>query len=99
MTFDMSWLAYSAIILGALVFGAVVQVYFTPKSAYEWLVTAIGAGIGAWFVSELTWSATNINVGPTWEGLLVIPAAIGGLVLGALFEVVARTVETAPTPA
>ena len=99
MTFDMTWLAYGVVILGALVFGALVQVFFTPKSAYEWLATAIGAGIGAWFVSELTWSATNLNVGPTWEGLLVVPAAIGGLLLGAFVEIVARTVETAPTPA
>lgn len=99
MTLDMTWLAFSALILAALVFGVIVQVYFDPKGAYEWLITAIGVGAGAWFVSELTWANTNFNVGPTWEGLLVIPAAIGGLVLGAVFEIAARTVETRATPA
>ena len=94
MTLDMTWLAFSAVIVAALILGAIVQVYFAPKTAWEWLITAVGAGLGAWFVSELTWAATNLNVGPTWEGLLVVPAVIGGLVLGAIFELVARTVET-----
>lgn len=99
MTFDMTWLAYGTLILAALVLGAIVQMYFAPKTAYEWLITAVGAGLGAWFVSELTWSATNLNVGPTWEGILVIPAAIAGLVLGTIFEAVARGIESAPTAA
>ena len=99
MTLDMTLIAFGAVILAALVLGVIVQLYFAPKTAYEWLITAVGAGLGAWFVSELTWSVTNMNVGPTWEGLLVVPAAIGGLVLGAVFELVARTVETSATPA
>lgn len=99
MTYDMTWIAFGAVILAALIFGALVQFYFTPKTAYEWIITAVGASLGAWFVSEFTWSASNINVGPTWEGLLVIPAVIGGLVLGGLFEVVARAIEPTPTPA
>ena len=98
MTLDMTWLAFAVVILASLLAGAVVQVFFTPTTAYEWLITAVGTVLGAWFVSELTWSNANLNIGPTWEGLLVVPAVIGGLALGTLFEIAARIVE-APTPA
>lgn len=99
MTFDMTWIAFGVVILAALVLGVLVQMYLQPKTPYEWLITAAGAGIGAWLASEITWAQWFTNVGPTWEGLAIIPAVIGGLILGAVFEFVARSVEPAPTPA
>ena len=99
MTLDMTWVAFSAVILAALALGVIVQVYFAPKTAYEWLITAIGASVGAWFVSELTWSNANLAFGPTWEGLLVVPAVIAGVVIGGLAEAAARVLETTATPA
>jgi hypothetical protein len=99
MTFDMTLIAYAAVILAALVIGVLVQMYLSPKTPYEWAITGVGAALGAWFASELTWTQwfSSANLGPTWEGLLVIPAVIGGLVLGAVFEAVARAIEPAPT--
>ena len=102
MQFDMGIGAFSVVIVAALIFGVLVQMYLKPKSAYEWLITAAGAGIGAWLASEIVW--TNLfsgltDLGPQWDGLLIIPAVIGGLVIGAVFELVARTVEPAATPA
>lgn len=101
MTFDMSFIAFAVVILAALVIGVLVQMYLNPKTPYEWAITAIGVGVGAWFFSELNWTQwfSGTNLGPSWEGLLVIPAVLGGLVLGAIFEVVARLVEPAATPA
>lgn len=97
MTLDMTLLAFAAVLLAALVFGVLVQMYFTPKTQYEWLIVAVGASVGAWLASELTWTQwfSGANLGPTWEGLLIIPAVIGGLIIGAVFELVARTVEPA----
>jgi hypothetical protein len=101
MTFDMSFIAFAVVILAALVIGVLVQMYLNPKTPYEWAITAIGVAVGAWFFSELNWTQwfSGTNLGPSWEGLLVIPAILGGLVLGAIFEVVARLVEPAATPA
>ena len=101
MTLDMTVLAFAVVMLAALLVGVLVQLYLEPKTSYEWLITAIGVSIGAWFASELTWTQwfSGTNFGPTWEGVLIIPAVIGGLVLGGIFEFVARTIETAPTAA
>lgn len=102
MQFDMGFGAFSVVIVAALILGVLVQMYVRPKTAYEWLITAAGAGIGAWLASEIVW--TNVfsgltNLGPTWDGLLIVPAVIGGLALGAIFELVARAIEPAATPA
>ena len=101
MTLDMTVLAFAVVTLAAVLVGVLVQLYLAPKTSYEWLITAVGVSIGAWFASELTWTQwfSNANLGPTWEGILIIPAVIGGLVLGAVFEFVSRTVESAPTVA
>ena len=95
MTLDMTFLAFAVVIVIALAIGALVQVYMSPKTAYEWVITAAGVALGAWFASELTWTQwfTNTDFGPTWEGILIVPAVIGGLILGAIFEIVARAVE------
>jgi hypothetical protein len=101
VTFDMTLIAYAAVIIAALVLGVVVQTFLSPKTPYEWSITAVGAALGAWLASEITWTQwfSGSNLGPTWEGLLVVPAVLGGLVLGAIFEVVARAVEPEPTAA
>ena len=99
MTFDMTWLAFGVVILAALVLGVLVQMYLQPKTPYEWLITAVGAGVGAWLASEITWTQWFSSAGPTWEGLAIIPAVIGGLILGAVFMFVARAIEPSPTPA
>lgn len=98
MTLDMTWLAFAVVIFTALVLGVVVQAYTGPKTDYEWLITAVGVSFGAWLASEYSWSST-LDLGPTWEGILIIPAVVGGIVIGGLFEAVARVVEPAPTPA
>jgi uncharacterized membrane protein YeaQ/YmgE (transglycosylase-associated protein family) len=90
-----------ALILGALAFGIVAQFIGETRLGYEWLIDAIGAGIGALVASEfiVAWQ----TVEPVWDGLAIIPAVIGGLVVGLIVEVVTRlasggTYVTHPAP-
>jgi uncharacterized membrane protein YeaQ/YmgE (transglycosylase-associated protein family) len=89
-----------ALILGALAFGVVAQFIGETRLGYEWLLDPIGAGIGALVASEfvIAWQ----TVGPVWDGLAIVPALIGGLVVGLIVEVVTRlatggTYATHPT--
>ena len=91
---------WMALILGALAFGVVAQSIGEPRFDFEWLVDAIGAGIGALVASEfiVAWQ----TVEPVWDGLAIIPAVIGGLVVGLIVEIVTRftthgTYATHPT--
>lgn len=100
MQLDMGIGAFAAIIVAALILGLLVQVYLKPKTPYEWLIAGVGAAVGGWLASEITWTQwfTGLtDLGPQFDGLLIVPAVIGGLVLGAIVEIVARMVE-APAP-
>ena len=101
MQLDMGFGAFAIVIVAALILGVLVQMYLNPKSGYEWLIVGVAASVGAWLASEITWTQwfTGItDFGPQFDGLLVIPAVIGGLVIGAVPEFVARAVDS-PVPA
>lgn len=76
------------LIVGSIVFGVVAQFIGETKTGFEWVVDAVAAGIGALFASEfiVAWQAA----GPVWDGLAIVPALIGGLVVGLLVEVATR---------
>ncbi len=76
------------LIVGALVFGALAQLVGETRTGYEWLVDAIAAGSGALVASEfiVAWQTSE----PTWDGLALVPALVGGLVLGIVVEVTTR---------
>ncbi len=76
------------LILGALVFGVVAQFIGETRTGYEWLVDGIAAAVGALVASEFitAWRDT----GPVWDGLAIVPALIGGLVVGLVVEVATR---------
>jgi uncharacterized membrane protein YeaQ/YmgE (transglycosylase-associated protein family) len=78
------------LIVGAIVFGVVAQFVGETRTGYEWLVDAIGAGIGALVASEfiIAWQAFE----PVFDGLALAPALIGGLVAGLVVEVATRLV-------
>ncbi|MBI3972381.1 MAG: hypothetical protein HY332_13965 [Chloroflexi bacterium] len=83
------------LVFGALVLGFIAQFSGTPRYSYDWLITAIAAGIGGFIASEYlgplsTW-------GPEFDGMFVFPALIGAIVVGAIAEVVARTVPVGET--
>lgn len=79
------WLVLLA---GALLFGVVAQFIGETRTGYEWLVDAIAAAIGAVIASEFVISWRTFE--PVWDGLAIVPALIGGLVLGLIVELATR---------
>jgi uncharacterized membrane protein YeaQ/YmgE (transglycosylase-associated protein family) len=76
------------LIVGALVFGAAAQFVGETRTGFEWLVDAIAAGIGALVASEFIVSWRTFE--PTWDGLALVPALIGGIVVGLVVELATR---------
>ena len=76
------------LIVGAIVFGAVAQFVGETRTGFEWLVDAIAAGIGGLVASEFITSWRTFE--PVWDGLAIVPALIGGLVVGIVIELVTR---------
>ena len=77
-----------ALIAGALLFGVVAQLLGETHTGFEWLIDAIGAGIGALFASEFITAWRTVE--PVWDGLAIVPAVIGGLVVGLVVEIATR---------
>ena len=74
---------------GALVLGLIVQLIGETRTGFEWLVAAVFAVAGGWLGSEAFGTAST--VGPAIDGLYVLPALIGGVVVGGIVDVVVRT--------
>ena len=77
-----------ALIIGALVFGAVAQFVGETRTGFEWLADAIAVGFGAIVASEFIVAWRTFE--PTWDGLAIVPAVVGGLVFGLVVEVATR---------
>jgi uncharacterized membrane protein YeaQ/YmgE (transglycosylase-associated protein family) len=78
----------AVIIVGALVFGGVAQFVGETRTGFEWLVDAIAAGAGAVIASEFIIGWRTFE--PVWDGLALVPALVGGLVVGLAVEVATR---------
>jgi uncharacterized membrane protein YeaQ/YmgE (transglycosylase-associated protein family) len=78
-----------ALVVGALAFGVIAQFIGETRTGYEWLVDAVAAFLGAIVASEFIvgWRAID----PVFDGLAILPAVLGGLVVGVIVEVVTRT--------
>ena len=76
------------VILAALV-GIGVQYLMGSTVSYEWLVIALAGAVGAYVTSEAivpsTWFGIT-NWGPELDGLFVVPAAIGGVLLALIAD-------------
>jgi uncharacterized membrane protein YeaQ/YmgE (transglycosylase-associated protein family) len=79
---------WAILIVGSFVFGGVAQLIGETRTGFEWFVDAIAAGIGALFASEfiVAWQA----MGPVVDGLALVPALAGGLVVGLVVEFATR---------
>jgi uncharacterized membrane protein YeaQ/YmgE (transglycosylase-associated protein family) len=84
----MSALAAILLVVGALVIGAISQFIGEPRIGFEWLFTAAGVLVGGWLGSEAFGTASTW--GPEFEGLYILPALIGGVILGAVVDVIVR---------
>jgi len=90
MEFSIDMTAWGAVVLviGALVIGVAAQFIGDVRTPYHWIVVSIVALLGGLFASEIVTSWRTIE--PVWEGLALLPALIGGLVLGVIADVVMR---------
>jgi uncharacterized membrane protein YeaQ/YmgE (transglycosylase-associated protein family) len=79
------WLVLLA---GAALFGIVAQFVGETRTGYEWLVDGVAAALGAVIASEFIISLRTFE--PVWDGLALVPALIGGLVVGLVVEVATR---------
>jgi uncharacterized membrane protein YeaQ/YmgE (transglycosylase-associated protein family) len=87
-TFALGLGGWALLIVGAVVFGVVAQFVGETRTGYEWLADAIAAGIGALVASEFITAWRTVE--PVWDGLALIPALVGGLVVGLAIEVLTR---------
>jgi hypothetical protein len=87
---DIGMSAYAAILLaaGAIVIGVVAHFIGEVTTGWEGPVAAIAALIGGWIGSEAL--GTLSTWGYAFEGLYVLPALIGGVVLGFAIDALVR---------
>jgi uncharacterized membrane protein YeaQ/YmgE (transglycosylase-associated protein family) len=77
-----------ALIIGALVIGVVAQFVGETRTGFEWLVVAVAAAIGAVVASEFIVDLRTFE--PVWDGLALVPALVGGLIVGVVVDAVTR---------
>jgi uncharacterized membrane protein YeaQ/YmgE (transglycosylase-associated protein family) len=90
------------LIVAAVVFGVLAQAIGETRTGFEGVVDAFAFGIGALIGSEFIIGMQAY--GPVWDGLALVPALVGGLVVGLIVEVATRyitggTYAHGPTPA
>jgi len=76
------------LVLAALAFSMLAQYVGEVAVGYEWGLTAMAVIIGGWLGSEALGALSTR--GPEWDGMFLVPAAIGGLALGTIVEMAAR---------
>jgi hypothetical protein len=81
-------LGVAALVVGAAVIGVALQLFGRAGTGYEWVATAIAAGIGGFVASEFIvgWRGWE----PVYDGLALLPAVIGGVVVGLTAEAATR---------
>lgn len=82
----MTYLGWAVLIVGALVVGAVAQWIMESDLPFRWIATSIGAFVGAAAASEWLFQGTT----PEYEGFAIVPAVVGGLVVGLVVDVIAQ---------
>ncbi len=90
----MGFLAFGSIVIVALIAGFAVQLMRQKSLTYEWLVVALSVAFGAYFASE-TWVGSTVfegikDWGWSFDGMYVIPAVIGALVMAVVADLGVR---------
>ena len=84
----MEILGIAILVVGALVVGWLYRYAGENQEGWAWLITAIGAGVGAFIGSESLAGASTW--GPEAGGMFLLPALIGAVVVGGIVEWVVR---------
>ena len=77
------------LIIGALVIGAVTQYVARTRWGHQSAITALAAAVGGLLASEYLGALSSW--GPQYDGLAIVPALLGALVLAAIAELAVRT--------
>jgi len=88
LTITLGFGAWLVLIAGALLFGVIAQFVGETRTGFEWLVDGIAAAPGALIGSE--WIIATRTYEPVWDGLALVPAIVGGIVLGIVVELATR---------
>ena len=79
------------LLIGAsLVFGAIAQFIGETRTGLEGVIDAVAFGVGALIGSEFI--VAMQTYGPVWDGLALVPALVGGLIVGLIVELSTRYV-------
>ncbi len=76
------------LVVGAILFGVIAQSIGEARTGYEWLIDSFAAGFGAIAASEFIVAWRTFE--PVWDGLALVPAVVGALVLGIVVEAATR---------
>lgn len=84
----MSFGAAVLLVLAGMAIGVIAQLIGRVTFGYEFLFAAAGAVVGGWLGSEAF--GTLSTWGPVFDGLYMVPALIGGIVVGGVVDAVTR---------
>ncbi len=84
----MTTLAAVLLVVGALIVGVAAQFIGEVRFSYQWVATGIAALVGGWLGSEALGSLSIW--GPQFDGMYVLPAIIGGLIVGFVVDALMR---------
>ncbi len=84
----MTTFAALLLVVGALLISAVPQFIGETTFGFEWIVAAAAVLVGGWIGSEALGAASTW--GFAFEGLYVLPALIGGVILGVAVDAITR---------
>ena len=90
LTIALGLMGWATLVAAALLFGVIMQLIGETKTGFEWLIDGIAFGVGALVASEFITAFQE--TGPVFDGLALVPALIGGLVVGIVVEVATRLV-------
>ena len=88
----MTTTAMIALLVAAVIVGVVAQFIGEHRRNWEWLAAGVAALVGGYLAGQYIGPATSL--GWQWEGLWIVPALIGAVVLAAIVDFVVR--QTAP---
>lgn len=84
----MTPLGLLGLVVGAIVLGLIGQFVGDTETPFEWIPDAVAAFIGGYIASEML-GDVSAN-GPEVEGVFVVPAIIGAVVLAVVVDLLVR---------
>ena len=85
---DMTWAGMTLLVGMAVVIGLAGQWFGSVRISLEWLPDAVAAFIGGFIGSEGL--GTLSASGPEWEGVFIVPALLGAVVLALIVDAIVR---------